>query len=138
MTRNVDPEEFLKKFTLRPVPPGLREKIFPLPEKRKRRAAFWTPLQGKTIVTFLILGISAVLIDTGLARFQKARLAGWLNPPAVSIRESGSGAELLSEIWSSRAGSAWIEERLKMSEKSARQHDRRELFLFLKEEFNGS
>jgi len=138
MTKNVDPEEYLKKFTFRPVPPGLRDKIFPLVKKRRARAAFWTPLQWKAVAGFLILGVSAVLIDVGAARSQKARLAGLLNLPAVSVRENGGQEELLSEIWASRSDSAWIEERLKLEKKVAGREDRRELFLYLKEEFDGS
>ena len=138
MTKKADPEEFLKRFALRPPPPGLREKVFPVPEKRKAPAAFWTPLQWKAVSAFFILGLSAVLLDFGLTRRQKGRLAGLLNLPAVSVRENGSRDELLAEVWSGRADSAWIKERLKMREKSARQQDRRELFLDLKEEFDGS
>lgn len=138
MTSIVDPEDLLKKLTFKPVPPELKNKIFPLPDERKTPAAFWTPLQWKTVAGFLILGISAVLIDGGLARFQNARLAGLVNPPAVSIRENGSGAELLSEIWSSRSDSSWIEERLKLDKKPSGRQDRRKRWLYFKEEFDGS
>ena len=138
MTRKVDPEEFLKRFALRPPPPGLRDRISSVPEKRKAPAAFWTPLQWKAVSAFFILGLSAVLLDLGLARLQKDRLVGLLNLPSFFLRENGSRDELLAEVWSSRADSAWIKERLKLEKKPARKEDRRELFLYLKEEFDGS
>jgi len=138
MTRNLDPEEFLKKFTLKPVPPGLGDKRFAVPDKGKAPAAFWTPFQWKALAGFLILGVSALVVDAGLARFQKTRLADLVNPPAVSLRENGSRDELLAEVWSGRADSAWIEKRLSLEIKAAREEGRRELFLHLKEEFDGS
>jgi hypothetical protein len=137
MTRKVDPEEFLKKFTLKPVPPGLREKIFPAADKRKAPAVFWTPLQWRAIVAFLIVGCSAVLLDIGLSRLQQKRIAGLLNLPAVSMQENGNREELLTEIWIGRADSAWIKERLRLEKKAAHKEGRRDLFFEFKEEFDG-
>ena len=138
MKRNVDPEEFLKKFTLRSVPPALGEKIYRVPDKRKAPRTLWTPLQRKAVAAFLIFGCLAVLLDLGLTRLQEDRLAGLLNLPAGSIRENGSRAELLAEVWSGGADSAWIEVRLKLEKKLSGEENRQGLLLFLKEEFDGS
>jgi hypothetical protein len=80
----------------------------------------------------------AVLLDLGLTRLQEDRLAGLLNLPAGSIRENGSRAELLAEVWSGGADSAWIEVRLKLEKKLSGEENRQGLLLFLKEEFDGS
>jgi hypothetical protein len=137
MTDQVDPEEFLKKFTFKPVPSGLRDRVLAAQKKRKAPAAFWTPLQRKAIVAFLILGCSAVLLDVSVARLQEGRLAGLLNPPSVPVRENGSGEEFLSEVWIGRADSAWIKERLRLEKKAARKQGRRELFFEFEEDFDG-
>ncbi len=129
-------EEFLKRFSFRPPPPGLRRSVLLAAAKKRADARVWSPLCWKAALALLILGFAALLADTALSRAQVRRLNGLLSGPSGGYPTEDIWLELRAEILGGLPDTAWLEWRMKSGER-VDMESRREAFRYLKEEFDG-
>jgi hypothetical protein len=130
-------EEFLKRFSLQPPPPGLRQKVLVAAAKKRADERARSPLRWKAALALFVLGFSAVLADAALSRIQDSRLAGLLGSPSLGRQNENSRQELMAEVLGGLKDTAWLDWRMKIREQTGAEI-RRDLFRYLKEEFNGS
>jgi hypothetical protein len=130
-------EEFLKRFSFRPPPPGLRRKVLSAAAKKRSDEGVLSPLWWRTALALLVLGFVAFLADTAMSRAQVRRLNGLLGGPSGGRQTEDIRQELRAEVLDGFADTAWLDWRMKAGEKTGAQLIRN-LSQFLKEEFDGS
>lgn len=130
-------EEFLKRFSFRPPPPGLRKKVILAATKKRAGERLWSPLRWKAALALFVLGFAAVLADTALSRVQVRRLTGLLGGPSLGYQTENCRQEFMAEVLGGLTDTAWLDWRMKIGEKTGAEF-RREAFRYLKEEFDGS
>ncbi len=130
-------EEFLKRFSFRPPPPGLRRKVLSAAAKKRSDEGVWSPLWWRTALALLVLGFAAFLADHALSRAQVRRLSVLLGGPSGGRQTEDIRQELRAEVLDGFADTAWLDWRMKSGER-VDMESRREAFRYLKEEFDGS
>jgi hypothetical protein len=137
MPKTDETEEFLKRFSLQPPPPELRQKVLLAAAKKRADERARSPLRWKAALALFVLGFSIVLADAALNQIQDSRLAALLGSPSLGPQNENSRQELMAEVLGGLADTAWLEWRMKSGEK-ADTESRREAFRYLKEELDGS
>ncbi len=143
MTRegNGDIEKRLRSLTLKPAPPGLREKVLQAAAKNKGEAAWTTPL-----LRWSLAGCAAVLAlvfiaDAALSRNQQSRLHALMDGSPLMQDRAADENRVLAEVLGEPVGRKLFAQdgRIAAEERGAGQARREELLKeLLKEDFDGS
>jgi len=91
-------KDFLKAFSLKPAPPGLKEKILHPVPRRKKPPHTITPLLWKGFVATLILLILVIAVDATVSSNQNNRLSSFLDRPQESTAAQEEEWSMLKDI----------------------------------------
>lgn len=91
-------EDFLKTFSLKSAPPGLKEKILHSALHKKQTSPVITPLLWKGFVATLILLIIVIAVDATVSSTQYDRLSSFLGTPQASSATQEEEWSMLKDI----------------------------------------
>jgi hypothetical protein len=91
-------EYWLKEFTFKPVPSGLKEKILHSISHKKRSFPVITPWLGKGFVATLILLIIVITVDATVSSTQINRLSSILGIPQEPASQQEEEWSMLKDI----------------------------------------
>lgn len=105
-------EEFLKTFSLKPAPHGLKKKILLAALQRKQSSPAITPLFWKKFVATLILLIIVIAVDATVSSMQNNRFSSILDiPQDLSAAQEEEWSMLKDIIWKPSDSSREVEKK---------------------------
>ncbi len=135
---NKQTEDFLRMFSLKPSPPGLKEKILDDTLQKQnsnhaRTAFLWKGFVGCLFLLFLV-----IVVDAAISKAQKNRFSSILDTPQESLNTQEEEWSMLKEIIGETLGSsenALINKFYVMQEKSKNKRRQLEWRESLEKEF---
>jgi hypothetical protein len=109
MKKETDKEtkDFLKTFSLKPAPQGLKEKILDSTMQKKKTNHVMTVFLWKGFVSCLFLMIIVIAVDATVSHSQKNRFSSFLDKPQESSDKQEEEWSMLKEIiWDPLDGQA--------------------------------
>jgi len=95
--KNNDTEDFLKEFSLRAVPPALKEKILEN-DYGKRGSNHVIRMLWNGVAVCLVLSIIVIAVDAAISRVQQNQLSSFLDKQQDSIEKQEEDWSMLKDI----------------------------------------